>query len=395
MKNIAYIATAFPVLSETFIGNEIRALQRLNHTVKLATFDTRKEGGQYDDNELARSAIELKSIGWRDSLKMLISSGRGLQNAMQFVNQQAGLPKRSLLWYGAKLAVFVKQSKCQHIHAHFGLASTATAIVAAKLTGLPISFTCHGYDIYKTPSDLPLKLSNATFAVAVCDMMKEDMKKLAPSSNIVKVRCGVDVSKVENVGEPNYQAKRLLYIGRLSETKGLFVLLQALASIPKAKRPHIDIVGDGPLKQELHETCRILNLDDVVHFLGAKQTDWVNTHYAHYSGLIAPFIVTPAGTQDTGPLVIKEAMMLKLPIITTDIRACLEMLNNKADNNPLAKVTKSGCSLSLAHCMTEFLDMSEEDKRAMANLAYDHLLTHFLIDDQVKYLSQAFENSHQ
>ncbi|TDP01064.1 glycosyltransferase family 4 protein [Marinomonas balearica] len=391
MKKIAYIATAFPVLSETFIGNEIRALQRLNHTIELATFDARNEEGQQEDKELSKHAVELKSIEWQEALKMLTTSGFGLQNAMQFVSKQSGLPKRSLLWYGAKLAAFVKKSECQHIHAHFGLASTATAIVAARLTNLPVSFTCHGYDIYKNPSDLPLKLSNATFAVAVCDMMKNDMEALAPSSNIVKVRCGVDVSSAKNINEPNYRAKRLLYIGRLSETKGLFVMLQALASIPKAHRPQIDLVGDGPLKEELQTTSRILNVDNCVRFLGAKQSNWIAENHHQYCGLIAPFIVTPAGAQDTGPLVIKEAMMLKLPIITSDIRACLEMLNNQPDNNALANIVKSGCSLSLAAKMIEFLEMAPEEKRDQANRAYSHLLEHFLIDDQVKLLSNAFE----
>lgn len=392
MKNIAYIATAFPVLSETFIGNEIRALKRLNHNVKLATFSLSKDSGQEADMRLAREATELRSIHWTETFKTLISSKAGLQNAMQFVNKQNGLPKRSLLWYGAKFATFVRKSGCEHIHAHFGLSSTATAIVAAKLIHTPISFTCHGYDIYKTPADLPLKLLNATFAVAVCDMMKEDMLKLAPDANVLRVRCGVDTTNISQYKVPNYNTKRLIYIGRLSETKGLPVLLQALASLPTDERPSVDIVGDGPLKEDLETLARHLNLDSCISFLGPKKSHWINNNYVHYSGLVAPFIVTPFGTQDTGPLVIKEAMMFKLPIITTDIRACLEMLDNKVANTPLAMVVKTGCSLSLANGLRDFLAISAEAKQLMAQNAFEHLMNNFVIDDQVKQLSNAFES---
>ncbi|WP_191600470.1 glycosyltransferase family 4 protein [Marinomonas algicola] len=393
MKKIAYLTTHFPVLSETFVGNEIRAIQRLKHDIELVAFEPSLGPAQADDLILFKRLFILKKVSSVATLSRLLFSPFGLHSAMQFVNQQTGLPKRSLLWYGAKLAAHVKQTDCQHIHAHFGLASTATAIVAAKLAGVSVSFTCHGYDMYLSPADLTLKLQSANFTVAVCNTMQQDMLSLSPKSNIIRVRCGVDVSQLDDkMSAPNYSSQRLLYLGRLSATKGVSVLMEALSIMPIEQRPFIDVVGDGPLKSELVETCKTLGLTHWVSFLGAKPATWLGQHYGDYRALVAPFVITPEGVEDTGPLVIKEAMMYSLPVLTTDVSSCQEMLLD--DHNKMANLgimVKWGDPLALSQGLSKMMAYSPDTLRSMGTTGHQYLLSHFVIDDQVKHLSNAFE----
>lgn len=396
MKKIAYLIPAFPVLSETFIGNEIRAMQQLGHEIVPCSFERLSGKAQPMDLTLADQLKLLIDVPVSKVLWQLSASPSRLQSAMKFINTQLGLPRRSLLWYGARMAALIEQHQCQHIHAHFGLASAATAIVAARLANVSVSFTCHGYDIYRDPADLPLKLNSADFAVAVCDEMKKDMLALAPNATIQRVRCGVDPEQFNSNTPNTFDQKRLLYIGRLSETKGIDILLHALANIPARHRPKLDIVGDGPLYMDLLIKMIRLDLMGYVHFLGPKSSTWLYNNHQNYTALAAPFVVTPEGVRDTGPLVIKEAMALRLPIITTDIKACREMMCDQFGQQlPIGAMVAQGDVMALAASIQKFMALPDDLLRQMGEQGREHLLANFKISDQAKLLSSAINHCRQ
>ncbi|OPX55593.1 Glycosyltransferase involved in cell wall bisynthesis [Oceanospirillum multiglobuliferum] len=396
MKTIAYLMPSFPVLSETFVGNEIRAMQAQGHHIVPFAFERNEGIAQPIDLMLADQLQLLIEAPVAKTLWQLSASPSRLQFAMQFVNQQQGLPKRSLLWYGARLAALVEKHGCQHIHAHFGLASAATAIVAARLAGVTVSFTCHGYDVYRAPADLPLKLRAANFVVAVSDEMKRDMLAMAPQANIKRIRCGVDLAQFKSTVHNPFNQKRLLYLGRLSETKGVDRLLHALANIPARDRPKLDIVGDGPLRLPLLKKMIALDLIGYVYFVGAKSSTWLCNNYQRYTALVAPFIVTETGVRDTGPLVIKEAMALHLPIITTNIEACREMLcDAQGQFIPVGAMVEFGNHFALSAAIRSLLNQSPQVLRAMGDTGHEHLLANFQISTQAAQLSQAIASCQQ
>jgi glycosyltransferase involved in cell wall biosynthesis len=203
--------------------------------------------------------------------------------------------------------------------------------VAARLLGLSVSFTSHGSDVYKTPSDLSLKLQNADFSVAVCKRMQNDFNNLSPSAQVYKVPCGIDMEFFNQQFATDVMAinknTSLLYLGRISETKGILHLIQALAKLPESFRPTIDIAGDGPMKEESEQMVTDLGITQSVNFLGAVSRHWVQKNCSHYAAMVLPFCKVEGGIMDTGPLVIKEALALKLPLLTTDIMATGEFVD--------------------------------------------------------------------
>ena len=52
MKKIGYVLSTFPVLSETFVGTEMRAMERVGHEVQPIAFSENPTGGQARDREL-------------------------------------------------------------------------------------------------------------------------------------------------------------------------------------------------------------------------------------------------------------------------------------------------------------------------------------------------------
>lgn len=358
MKKIAYVIPVFPVASETFITTEMKALMDLGHDVQGVCFERTPDTCQVGDEKISAMMLVTKDVRVQ-SLMSLINMifvnffGSGWKGFV-FAYKQQGIRPRSLLLHSFKLAYLVNKFECAHIHAHFAQSSAATAIVAARLLGLSVSFTGHGSDVYKSPSDLSLKLQNADFAVAVCKRMQNDFKKLSPAVHAHNVPCGIDMNffkqstAVNTLAQSHHQ--KLLYLGRISETKGVPHLLQALAKLPASIRPRIDIAGDGVMRLEVEQMAKDLDITASVTFLGAVSRTWIKTHCSQYAAMVLPFCQVRGGIMDTGPLVIKEALALRLPLLTTDIMATGEFVDSSC-----AFVSKSSDPEDLARTLLKLL----------------------------------------
>jgi glycosyltransferase involved in cell wall biosynthesis len=386
MKTIAYLTPAFPVLSETFVGTEMRAMARRGHRIVPIAFRRHPGPAQSADAKLSASAWYMEDLGFSDALSGMAHLKPSFWKGLKFALRQKGMSTRSLLYSAARLAAVAGYEKCDHIHAHFAQATAATALVAARMLGIGVSFVGHGYDVYATPSDLPLKLSHADFAVAVCGDMARDFHRLAPNAKIDVVYCGVDPDRFAPVERMVTPGQRLLFIGRLCETKGVGDLLDALALIPSDRRPSIDLVGHGPLGADLERRTDELGLRPWISFLGARSAEWVARHGPGYRALVGPFKLAENGDRDTGPVVVKEAMAMGLPVVTTDFMGCKEMVSAETG----IKVPP-GDPVSLAAALERVAGMRDEEVERMGRSGRRRLLNLFTADRQAQTLSALVE----
>jgi glycosyltransferase involved in cell wall biosynthesis len=400
MKKIAYVLASYPILSETFVGTEMRNIQLQGHDIQPIAF-TRSQGMYQDqDQTLKDQTIFLDDYSKFVALKGLSYIDLGIFNAIKFCFQQQGLTVKSLMGNALKLAYLAKNNKCTHFHAHFAQGAAATAIVAARLCGATVSFVGHGYDIYATPQDLALKLNSVDFAIAVCQDMVNDFKRLAPNVTTSLVYCGVELDRfsvnkpnknnhlplAENSRKMRCKKNKLLFIGRLCETKGLFTLLDALKLLPKINRPVIDLVGDGILKNSLVEYVQEHELSAHVNFLGSKQSNWFISNSHKYDAMVVPFELASNGDRDTGPVVVKEAMALKLPVITTYFMGCKEFITQTTGLHVPPKNPPK-----LAEAISRFYSMSTLEVTSIRNNAYKRVHELYGAEKQANKLSSIIE----
>ncbi|NRA85275.1 MAG: glycosyltransferase family 4 protein [Gammaproteobacteria bacterium] len=400
MKKIAYVLASYPVLSETFVGTEMRNMQRCGHDVQPIAFNRHQGQYQEQDQALKDRTLFLSDYSQLFVFKGLFYIGWGVFSALKFGVLQQGLTFKSLIANALKLAYFAKKNNCTHFHAHFAQGAAATAIVAARLCGASVSFVGHGYDVYATPQDLTLKLNTVDFAIAVCQDMLDDFKSLAPSATVSLVYCGVELERFScNFAKTNADAisatnfrnlqckkNKLLFIGRLCETKGLFTLLHALKLLPPTVRPVIDLVGEGILKSALQLYVRDHQLTAYVNFLGPKQSTWFITNSHNYDAMIAPFELASNGDRDTGPVVVKEAMALKLPVITTHFMGCKEFITSSTG---LRVPPKNPAKL--ADAIIEFYALSFSEVQSIKNNAYNRVKKLYSAEIQASKLSSIIE----
>lgn len=385
MKTIGYVLNEFPVLSETFVGNEMRAMATLGHKVVPIVLRRPNGPAQPEDIKFAQNAVHVAELSHMAALRGAFSIGFSSPKALSYLRNQTTLPGVSLFGNALKIAAIAKAHGCSHLHAHFAGPAAAHAVVAGHWANITTSFVCHGYDIYGNPTDLPLKLRNANFIVSVCNDMTDDLRALLPTAHLSMVPCGTDPNRF-TIPCDKSENGRLLFIGRLVEQKGLTELVDALAMAGPEAAP-LDIVGDGPLRHDLEAQAARHGLDETrISFLGAKNADWIAENGHRYLGLLAPFRAASTGQRDTGPVVIKEAMAMGLPVIGTRFMGIKEMIT--ADTGFLVDVGDTG---QLSQAITALSQMTGEQRASMGRAGRQRVIEKFSLHSQSVALSGLVE----
>lgn len=109
-----------------------------------------------------------------------------------------------------------------------------------------------------------------------------------------------------------------LFVGRLSEEKGVLVLLDAWRA--HQQLPQLRVVGDGPLR---HEAERRAHDTSSVHVVGRVPSAEMPMQYAQSS-----MLVFPSTWYEGFPLTIVEAMSSGLPVIASRLGSIAEIVED-------------------------------------------------------------------
>jgi glycosyltransferase involved in cell wall biosynthesis len=111
--------------------------------------------------------------------------------------------------------------------------------------------------------------------------------------------------------------KRILYVGRLHAYKGVRDLISALRFVRKTvPEATLEILGDGPQRQELETTARRLGLSRAVSFRGSVPAAALLKAYERATMLVLPSLLS---RREAFGIVILEAMAMGKPVIASDI----------------------------------------------------------------------------
>ncbi|NLG19202.1 MAG: glycosyltransferase family 4 protein [Fibrobacter sp.] len=143
--------------------------------------------------------------------------------------------------------------------------------------------------------------------------------------------------------------KRVGFVGRLSEEKGIDVLLRAMKEVLK-EVPDADltIVGTGPQEQELRGLSKMLGLSDKVIFTGYRSNSFEALREMD-------LFVLPSRTEGC-PIVILEAMAMGLPVVATDVGGNPELLID----GKTGILVPSGDHARMAEAIIKLITGSEE-----------------------------------
>src|SRR5205814_487855 len=121
----------------------------------------------------------------------------------------------------------------------------------------------------------------------------------------------------------------ILGIGRLVEKKGFQDLIKACSLLKEWGAPfHCEIVGSGALNQVLRNSVRDFGLERIVKLRGQTPQRELRHHYDQARVFALPCVVAKNGDRDILPNVLKEAMAVGVPVVTTRLAGIEELVTH-------------------------------------------------------------------
>ena len=361
-RTIGYMLKRYPRLSETFILNEMRALERLGTQLHVFSLMRPEEGLTHPAVLELQAPVTYFPETWAAKipavakahftmlltapLRYLHASGLALWWSMQ---SRRPLSVWKQFLRSGYMAVACRQQRIQHLHAHFANAPAIVSRLVSVMCNIPYSFTTHAKDLYLTPKKvLRRRIDSASFVLTCTRHNLEYLQGFLPQKDWHKIHLvyhGIDLAAFRfsgsnartesNSGSPAQvipivvSVPLILSVGRLVPKKGLNDLISACQLLKqRGTKFRCAIVGEGPLRAELESQINRLGLQDTVSLLGAMAHDKLVAFYGQASVFALSPQVMEDGDRDGIPNVLAEAMAAGLPVVSTCVSGIPELVED-------------------------------------------------------------------
>lgn len=343
---IAFIVNQFPVLSETFILNQITGLIDRGHEVDIYADEPSDNSKMHPDVENYR-LLERTYYARRPPNPFLWTSG-GFWLLLTNATKAPLVLLRSLniFKYGKQAASFrllywVIPFFCQRsydiIHCHFGqngLKASRLREIGA-LEGKLIT-TYHGVDITRDLQLMGDHIYDSLFKTGdlflpISKYWQSRLIELGCNKQkIIVHRMGIDCRKFYFIPRQTQTdgSCRLVMLSRLVEKKGVEYSIRAVAKLANNRNIKYSVIGDGPLRESLQQLIQELNVSDIVKLLGWKQQQEIVEILNNSDILLAPSVTSKDGDQEGIPIAMMEAMAMGLPVVSTQHSGIPELVQD-------------------------------------------------------------------
>jgi glycosyltransferase involved in cell wall biosynthesis len=338
---LGYLYSRYPVISQTFCDAEMLALERRGIELEIGSIYPPLTSLRHEHISRLRAPIryappqQILKI-WEKNAKASRTTSKWPRELVERHEEKYGPSvkaeqrARNALYF----AEFVARNNIDHVHVHFANRAAHTALFLKEISGIPFSVTAHGQDFMKD-------LGNEDLLREICAAAEFVAAETAYSRNLLRQRCPDSVAKIHRVyngidlehfpmpvsAAINNPVPRIISIGRLVAFKGFEYLIDACAELARRGFDFVcDIVGDGPLRDNLQTKIEMLNLSSRVNLLGSL-SQRVVFEKLQSADIFALASVTDAqGASDVFPTVILEAMASARPVVSTRLAGIPELV---------------------------------------------------------------------
>ncbi|MDP9099172.1 MAG: glycosyltransferase [Verrucomicrobiota bacterium] len=234
-------------------------------------------------------------------------------------------------------AELFRRHEVDHFHVHFANRAAHTALFLKAMSGLSFSVTAHGQDFMAD-------LGNDDLLREICDEAEFVAVETEYSRGLMQLRCPNAASKIHRVyngmdlanfleAGPKSSAGRtveILSVGRLVAFKGFEYLVEACEQLrQRCIEFHCEIIGDGPLHEELQHRIDELRLGERITLAGALPQDCVLEKLRACDIFALASTTDNNGASDIFPTVILEAMASTRPVVSTALAGIPESVIDK------------------------------------------------------------------
>ncbi|MFN3577966.1 MAG: glycosyltransferase family 4 protein [Tabrizicola sp.] len=339
-RPVAYLTGDYPKVSHTFILREVQAVRASGVPVVTCSI-RRPPAAEFKGREEQEARAETFYViaAAKNPLRLLrahaaafLRSPGGWFSTLALAIRMRSPGVKAFLWQifyfleAGVLAEHLRRIQARHLHNHFGNSSCSVAVLAAKLAGIPFSFTEHGPAIFFEVDRwaLPEKIARAQFVVAITHFCRSQLMLFADPSHwgkIAIVHCGVDPALYRR-SVPAF-GKRVAFVGRLDPVKGALLLIEAMAKVLKAHPDAtLTLAGDGPARAPAEARAAELGIAGSVRFAGFMTQPQVAELLSTSDMLVLPSFAEGL------PVVYMEALASRIPVVASRVAGVPELVQD-------------------------------------------------------------------
>ena len=341
---VAFVLKGYPRLSETFIAQEIRALEELGLDIRIVSLRHPTDPATHPVHREIRAPVlylpeylhqEPKRVlrGWRIARRL---PGYRAARRLWLKDLARDITPNRIRRFGQAVVLAAEAPETiTRFHAHFIHTPGSVARYAAIMRGRPFSMSAHAKDIWTIPTwEKEEKLADADWTVTCTAGHREHLAGLTEPDKVALSYHGLNLdrfsprpgARADKDGRDTFNPVVILSVGRAVEKKGYDVLLRALARIPSTVHWRFIHVGGGALATKLHSFAKDLHIGDHVDFRGALAQESVLELYREADLFVLASRVADSGDRDGLPNVLMEAQSQGLACIATDTAAIPELI---------------------------------------------------------------------
>ncbi len=397
---LAVLVKGWPRLSETFIAQELVALQEAGHQFDIWSLRHPTDTKRHPLHDRFKGQV-------RYLPEYLYQEPRRVWAARAIAQRLPGYAEAYRVWrqdlrrdpthnrirrFGQACVLAAElPGATQALYAHFMHTPSSVARYAAIMRDVPWSFSAHAKDIWTSPEwekreKLQAATHGAAFGATCTAIGAAHLRELADDpARVDLIYHGLDLARFPSPPDRKLRAAdgpfHMISVGRLVEKKGFDHLIDALALLPVTLDWHWTHIGGGALGGVLRDRATAAGIADRISWKGACDQPEVIEAMRGADLFVLPSRVAEDGDRDGLPNVLMEAASQLLPILSTPVSAIPEFITSGthgilSDDDPKA----------LADAV---LALASDPKATakMARAAYDRLLAEFRMDPGIARLS--------
>lgn len=347
---VAIVVKGYPRLSETFIAQEILALERAGFDI--AIWSLREPTDRYVHpmhKQIVASRHYLPEYLHEAPWRVLRAIGHsvGLQGFGRTLRTwwsdfRRDRTRNRLRRLGQAMVLARELDPAiRHMHVHYLHTPASVVRYAALLSGRSWSASAHAKDIWTTPDwEKREKLAEADWCVTCTAQGQSHLAALAPREDHVRlVYHGLDLSRFPappsirptRDGSDAANPVRIISVGRAVAKKGFGDLLEALACLPPDIAWQFVHVGGGELLESLKASAQRLGLAERVAFMGPLAQPDIVELMREADIFALPAKAAASGDQDGLPNVLMEAASQELAIVASDFAGIPEFIRDGSE----------------------------------------------------------------
>lgn len=158
---------------------------------------------------------------------------------------------------------------------------------------------------------------------------------------------------------PSNEEKRILFVGRLIERKGIEYLIRAFPAVLAQQHARLVIVGQGLLGQSLHRLVEEMGLEGSVTFRTDLPEQELAKEYEQADVFVLPAIIDSRGDTEGLGVVLIEALSFLKPVIASNVGGIPDVIRHEQTGLLVPEKSPE----ALAEAILKFLDNPEYARR--------------------------------